>query len=73
MTQAGTNKLVKNTLKAKEEAAQWREVSLILAQAISALDFHDVDDVVPYSVAEEIEKHVKENNLKKLCQILNIG
>ena len=73
MTQDGTNKLVKNTLKAKEEAAQWRGVSLILAQAIAALDFNDVDDVVPYSVAEDIEKYVKENDLKKLCQILNIG
>ena len=73
MTQDGTNKLVTNTLKAKEESVRWRCIAEVLAEALAALDFHDVDDVLPYSQAAEIEKCVKENDLKKLCQILNIG
>jgi hypothetical protein len=73
LTQDGTNKLITNALKAKEEASQWRDVALILAEAIAALDFRDVDDVLPYSAAQEIEDCIKKGEINKLCQILNIG
>jgi len=73
LTQDGTRKLIENTLKAKEDTRQWREVSLVLAEALGMLDFHDVDNVAPYSCINEINKAIQENDLKTICRLLNIG
>ena len=73
MTQDGERKLVENTLKAQEITQQWREVALVLSEALAMLDFHDVEGVIPYSCIEEINEAVQNNDLIKLCSILNIG
>ena len=72
MTQYGTKKLIENTLKAKEAAEQWRNVALVLAEALAALDFHDVDDVVPFSVAAEVEEAVKSGDIDNLFDLLKL-
>ena len=72
MTQDGTKKLIENTLKAKEAAEQWRNVALVLAEALAALDFHDVDDVVPFSVAAEVEEAVKSGDIDNLFDLLKL-
>lgn len=72
MTQDGTKKLIENTLKAKEAAEQWRNVALVLAEALAALDFHDVDDVVPFSVASEVEEAVKSGDIDNLFDLLKL-
>lgn len=73
MTQDGATLLIENTLRAKEVSARWQQVSLVLAEALSSLDFHDVDDVVPYSVAQEVEDAVRAGDIDKLCVLLNTG
>lgn len=73
MTQDGERKLVENTLKAQDITQQWREVALVLSEALAMLDFHDVEGVIPYSCIEEINAAVQNNDLIKLCSILNIG
>jgi hypothetical protein len=73
LTQDGERKLVENTLKAQDITQQWREVALVLSEALAMLDFHDVEGVIPYSCIEEINAAVQNNDLIKLCSILNIG
>ena len=72
MTQDGTKRLIENTLRAKADAEQWRSVALVLAEALAALDFHDVEDVVPFSVASEVEDAVKSGDIDNLCVLLKI-
>lgn len=72
MTQDGTKRLIENVLRAKEGAEQWRSVALVLAEALSALDFHDVDDVVPFSVASEVEAAVRSGDIDNLYVLLKL-
>ena len=72
MTQDGTKKLIENTLRAKESVEQWRSVALVLAEALAALDFHDVEDVIPFSVSSEVEDLVKSGDIDNLCILLKI-
>ena len=74
MTQDGTQKLIARTLEAKEMAALWRAISLILAEALAALDINDIEEKVePYSSAAEIAACIKDDKVVKLLKILNIG
>ena len=74
MTRSGAQRLIENTLKAKDAAQDWREVALILADALAALDFNDIEiDVEPYQSAVEISELLRKDNLKRALKIIKKG
>jgi len=74
LTQAGTNKLVENTLAAKDCVRKWQSVAVILSDALAALDFRDIEsNLEPYYSAEKIAERIKEGNLDEVLSILKIG
>jgi hypothetical protein len=74
LTQDGAQRLIANTLKAKESAKEWRAVASILADALATLDFADVGiEVEPYRSAVIISEHIKNGELQKVLDIIKSG
>tara|TARA_R110002020_G_scaffold26270_21_gene84902 strand:+ start:2655 stop:2879 length:225 start_codon:yes stop_codon:yes gene_type:complete len=74
LTQDGAQKLIANTLKAKETAKEWRAVASVLADALSALDFSDVAiDAEPYRSAVAISEYIKNGDLQQVLDIIKRG
>ncbi len=74
MTQDGAQRLIANTLKAKEAAKEWQAVASVLAEALAALDFSDINiDVEPYRSAITISEHIKSGELQEVLNIIKNG
>lgn len=74
MTQDGAQRLIANTLKAKESAKEWQAVAAVLAESLAALDFADIEiDVEPYRSAVTISEHIKNGELQKVLNIIKSG
>ena len=71
MTQAGAQKLIENTLKAKDDARNWRDIALVLADALAALDFEDIEsDLEPYKSALKIAECIRDNDAGCVLDII---
>lgn len=74
MTQDGAQRLIANTLKAKEAAKEWEAVASVLADALAALDFSDIGiDIEPYRSAVAISAHIKSGELQEVLDIIKNG
>ena len=74
MTQVGAQKLIENTLVAKNAARDWKSVAIVLAEALAALDVNDIEvDIEPYRSAVQIADLLKEDKLLEVLKIIKSG
>jgi len=74
LTQSGKHKLIQNALTAKKVSTSWRRVASVLADALAALDFQDIEsDVEPYFSAVSLAEKIKADKLDEVLLIIGDG